>query len=294
MDSKTIQEALQGASFCLEQAGLEQSRVEAEILLSNLMKTDPMHLFLNRDREMPSLLDTMYCKAVKRRVNGEPSAYITGNKYFYGYRFIVNRNVLIPRPETELIVESALQWVGLVGRRINQPINCIDLGTGSGILAITLAKKLPRAAFWAVDLSSAALETAKENAALLNVSDKICFLQGDYYKALLKLKEKPRFNLILSNPPYIRKSELNNLPAEVKDFEPIEALDGGEDGLDGYRSILDGLPQFVRTPALLLLEIGAGRQQEIELLCAKSGLFRSINWCYDLAGHPRVFAGYIR
>lgn len=294
MDSKTIQEALLEASCYLEQAGLEQSRVEAEILLSNLIKIDPVHLFLNRDRKMPPLLDLKYSRAVKRRVRGEPSAYITGNKYFYGHRFIVNQNVLIPRPETELMVESALQWVDLVFGQSRQPVYCLDLGTGSGILAITLAKKLPQAVFWAVDLSAAALEIAKKNASLLNVNDRICFLQGDYFKSLEKLKEKPYFNLILSNPPYIKKSDLNNLPKEVKDFEPIEALDGGEDGLDGYRAILEDLPHFIKTPALLLFEIGAGRQKDVELLCAQTGLFRSSAWRCDLAGHPRVFVGHLR
>jgi len=288
-----VGEALQRASFYLEQAGVEQPRAEAEILLSHLMKTDRLQLFLNRTHQMDPAVDAVFQEAVKRRSCGEPSAYITGEKYFYSYRFMVNRNVLIPRPETELIIESALKWVEYMKDQVDQPINCVDLGTGSGILAVTLALELPGSDIWAVDLSEAALDTAKQNAEVLEVKNRISFLQGSYFKAFANLEPKPCFNLIVSNPPYISKNELAVLSKEVKDFEPIEALWGGEDGLDGYRDILAGLPPYILSPGLLLFEIGAGQQKQVEDLCMQTGLFRSITWRHDLAGHPRVLEGII-
>ncbi len=291
--NKTIGEALQGASFCLEQAGLEEPYTEAEILLSHLMGTDRLQLFLNRAHGMLPVIEAAFNEAVSRRLCGEPSAYITGVKHFYGNQFTVNRNVLIPRPETELIIESALRRVELIQDQPDCRVNCLDLGTGSGILAITLALKLPGAAVWAVDLSEAALETANKNAEALKVKDRICFLQGSYFEALAQIKPQVSFNLIVSNPPYIKKDDLAALSAEVRDYEPIEALNGGEDGLDGYRAILSDLPLYIKTPALLLLEIGAGRQDEVEKLCLSTELFRSIAWRYDLAGHPRIFEGFI-
>lgn len=289
-----VEEALQRASFCLKQAGLEDSRVEAEILLSNLLKTDRLQLFLGRTREIPPLVDAAFRKAVSRRTCGEPLAYINGEKYFYGHRFIVNKNVLIPRPETELIIESALEWVRLKRHLIGEPIRCVDLGTGSGILAVTLAIELAESYVWAVDLSAAALKTARQNAAALEVQDRISFAQGSYFEAFENRELKPCFNLIVSNPPYIRKSDLAFLPKEVASYEPVEALCGGEDGLEGYRNILRGLSPFIRTPALLLFEIGAGQQKQVEELCLQTGLFNSVAWRRDLAGHPRVLEGYIK
>lgn len=278
----------------MEQAGLEEPRAEAEILLAHLMETDRLQLLLSRNDKIPSATDTAFNKALSRRASGEPSAYITGVRHFYGNRFAVNRNVLIPRPETELIIESALQWVDLNCEYFNRQINCLDLGTGSGILAITLALNLPGAAVWAVDLSEAALETAGKNAEDLRAIDHICFLKGNYFDAFAHIEQEVLFNLIVSNPPYIRNSDLATLPVEVKDYEPVEALNGGEDGLDGYRAILRDLPHFIETPALLLFEIGAGRHTEVEDLCVQTGLFRSVTWRYDLAGHPRVFEGHLQ
>lgn len=293
MATKNFEEALKRASFCLKQAGVVDSRVEAEILLSHLLKIDRLQLFLNRNRVISPQVEAAFKEAVFRRSRGEPLAYITGEKYFYGYRFMVNRNVLIPRPETELIIEGALKWADQIEAKYGEDISCIDLGTGSGILAVTLALKLPAAAIWAVDLSAAVLDTAKKNAETLTEKNKICFLEGNFFDALEHMQTKPSFNLIASNPPYIRQKDLAGLPREVKDFEPIEALNGGKDGLDSYRKILDGLSPYIREPALMLLEIGFGQKKQVEDLCLQTGLFSSIKWRYDLAGHPRILEGYI-
>ncbi len=291
---KKIEEALNRASFCLQNAGVEQPRAEAEILLSHLMQIDRLQLFLNRTGEISPEIDTVFQEYVHRRSYGEPLAYITGEKYFYGFRFFVNSNVLIPRPETELIIECAMRWTERWHRQNNHRITCIDLGTGSGILAVTLALMLPGATIWAVDYSEAALQVAKLNAKDHNVDERINWYRGSYFDALREIRPKPHFNLIISNPPYLSREEMAKLPKEVKEFEPVEALDGGEEGLDGYRLILDSLSGYIQTPGLMLFESGAGQQKQVESLCAGTGLFSSITWCLDLAGHPRVLEGVLQ
>ncbi len=293
MTGITVEEALQRASFCLQQAALEQPRVEAELILSHLMKLDRLQLILQREKGLLPKVDELFQDVVKRRVAGEPLAYITGEKYFYGLKFMVNREVLIPRPETELIIDSALAWAETRSEVANyNKISGLDLGTGSGILAITLALKLPGATFWALDLSAKALRIAQKNAVLHCVDARITWQQSNYCEALDSLQPRPQFNLVVSNPPYISEKEYAGLPRNVKNYEPAMALCGGADGLDGYRSILKELPPYLQTPGLVLFEIGAAQQVAVETLCRQSGLFSEITWLYDLGGHPRVMKGY--
>ncbi len=293
MKHGTVKEALQRASFCLQESGVDQSRTEAEILLAHFLEVDRLRLIMNNDRCLSLKVSALYRDAISRRCQGEPVAYITGEKYFFGYRYIVNKDVLIPRPETELIVEGSLEWavcqLGLQG----QKIDCIDLGTGSGVLAVTLALQLPGATVWAVELYEKALHTAKSNAAMHGVEKKIRWAHGSFFNALEGFSPRPSFNLIVSNPPYLSRADMKKLPPEIKCYEPVKALYGGEDGLDSYRLILRGLSQFVKKPALVLLEIGAGQKEKVEKLCLKSGLFNEIAWRNDLAGWPRVMEGHI-
>lgn len=291
MTKITIEEALQRASFCLQQAAVDQPRVEAELILGHLMKLDRLQLILRREKEILPAVEKLLQDALKRRSAGEPLAYITGEKYFYGYRFILNRDVLIPRPETELIIDSVLSWAETRSEGSDHKISGLDLGTGSGILAITLALKLPGSTFWALDLSAEALGIAQKNAALHCVDARITWQQSNFCEALDSLQQRPRFNLVVSNPPYISDKEFESLPRNVKSYEPAIALSGGEDGLDSYRSILKGLPPYLQAPGLVLFEIGATQQEAVEALCLQSGLFSKIVWLYDLSGHPRVMKG---
>ncbi len=293
MKRKTIREALKGASFCLYQSGLEHSPEEAEILLAHLMRTDRLQLFLMAEQEISADIEGAFQKALQRRAGGEPLAYITGEKYFYGRRFMVNKNVLIPRPETELLVERALRWAEQSGKKKGEPIKTVDLGTGSGILAITLTLLLNLESVWAIDNLQPALENASLNARLHQVEDCISFVQGNYFEALDKIDPKPLFNLVIANPPYIKTNRLSSLPKEVKNYEPSEALNGGAEGLNGFRAILEKLPLYVDAPALLLLEIGADQQDAVESLCRQTALFDTISCFYDLGGHPRVIQAEI-
>ncbi len=289
----TVEEALQRASFGLQQAALDQPRVEAELILAHLMKLDRLQLILRREEEILPAVEELLQDAVKRRSSGEPLAYITGEKYFYGLKFMVSRDVLIPRPETELIIDSVLAWAETRSEGADDnKISGLDLGTGSGILAITLALKLPGATFWALDLSAGALRMAQQNAVLHCVDSRITWQQGSYCEALDAVQPRPQFNLVVSNPPYVSEKEFESLPRNVKYYEPSMALNGGEDGLEGYRSILKGLSPYLQAPGLVLFEIGATQQEAVEALCHRSGLFLEISWLYDLGGHPRVMKGF--
>jgi len=289
----TIKEALQRASFCLQQAGIEQHVDESEILLARILNLDRLQLFLNHAREITNQSASLYQEVIERRCQGEPAAYISGEKYFYGRPFIVNEEVLIPRPETELIIDGVMDRAGKQYKANGQGIKCIDLGTGSGVIAVTLALLLPKAEVWAIDISKAALHTARLNAARYNVQEKIRWCCGNYFDPLDGLANKPQFNLVVSNPPYLTSHDLENLPDHIKRYEPVQALFGGEDGLGSYRMILERLPEFAAQPALVLMEAGAGQKEQIEKLCSKIGLFKSISWRYDLSGWPRVIEALI-
>ena len=293
MTERTIKEALQGASFCLHEAGIDQPRKEAEYLLARIMNTDRLQLFLRQDETLSHAKEAVFQDAVTRRCCEEPAAYITGEKYFYGYRFAVTPAVLIPRPETELIIERALAVAGRLAGREGRGLVCADLGTGSGVLAVTLALLLPHSEVRAVDVSEAALKVGRLNAAAHNVGDRLHFHRGSFWDAFDNLEPRPGFNLIVSNPPYLGRRALENLPKGVKDYEPVQALNGGEDGLEGYRLILGRLAEYALAPAVLLLEVGAGQKEQIEELCFETGLFRAITWHYDLNNWPRVIEGQI-
>jgi len=289
----TVEEALRRASFCLERAEIEQPRTEAELMLAYYLKVDRLRLIMNKDHLLPQNISARFQDAVKRRARAEPFAYISGEKYFFGRRFSVNKNVLIPRPETEIVVEGAVEWAVRQFGPGGQKICCVDLGTGSGVLAVTLALEMPGADVWAVELYGEALQTAKDNAAKYGVKERIHWAQGSFFKALDKSGVHPGFNLIVSNPPYVSRAAMEKLPAGVKYYEPAEALNGGDDGLDGVRMILEDLPHFMKKPAIVLVEVGADQKEKVEDLFRKARFFDSISWRCDLAGRPRVVEGHV-
>ncbi len=290
----TIEEALQRASFCLKKAGIAQPREEAETLLAYLLKRDRLQLFLKRSEELEPEIYATFEEALHDRCNQKPLAYITGEKHFYGNRFKISKSVLIPRPETELIIDRALAWYKLQAAKGHTDLKGVDLGTGSGVLAVTMALKMPLLEVWAVDLSGEALKQARINAVGLGVLEKIKFFEGNYFSALRGAEPRPQFNLVASNPPYVSRQEMKRLPRGIKEYEPFDALCGGEDGLDSYRIILRELPEHISQPCLVLFEFGAGQKEPLEELVQTTGLFNTITWHCDLAGHPRVFEGEIR
>jgi len=225
-----------------------------------------------------------FCDMVERRLAGEPIQYITGEAEFYGLQFTVNRNVLIPRPETELLVEKAIalaQELRQTGM-IPEP-RIIDVGTGSGAIAIALANKLPFAEITATDISAAALDVARANAARNGVADRVRFLEGD----LLQPVAGGVFDFVVSNPPYVPDGDRATLDVEVRDYEPAQSLFAGENGLAVYRHLIPAAVGTLVAGGYLLLEIGCGQRAALQELLKGAG-FKNIEFTADLQNIPRV------
>ena len=221
-----------------------------------------------------------YRDLIARRLRWEPVAYITGRKNFWTFSLEVSKDVLIPRPDTEIIVEEALD---IIRKKDSERISILDIGTGSGAIALALAGEIPSAKVTATDISSAALALARKNARSLNLEDKIKFLQGDLFEPVDGI-----FDMIVCNPPYISEAEYRELPAGVKDYEPPMALLAGQDGMEFYEKLIHQAPGHLQKNGWLLLEIGAKQENQVRGLMEESGSFSSINMRRDYAGLPRV------
>ena len=242
----TVLEAIQKSADFLAKRDVESPRLQAELLLAHRLKMPRMKLYLNFDRALSTEETDTYREMIKRRSQREPLQHIIGSTSFCGYEVAVNRHALVPRPETEILAESG--WTFLATR---DSASALDVGTGTGCIAIALAAKCPNAKTFASDISPEALALAKENAAKNNV--RIEFLQGDGFAAV---PPDARFDLIISNPPYIPTAEIETLQPEVRDFDPRQALDGGADGLDFYRMFATKAKTFLKPGGKIMLEFG--------------------------------------
>jgi release factor glutamine methyltransferase len=248
-----VLEVIQKSADFLAKKGVDSPRLQTELLLAHVLKLPRMKLYLDFERRLSTAeMDTLR-ELVKRRGWREPLQHVLGTTSFCGLEITVNRHVLVPRPETELLAEAGWEYLSAFGSR---PATALDLGTGSGCLAIALAAKCPAVRLWATDVSPEALEVAAENARRHGVSDRIEFRCGAGFDAL---PAEARFDLILSNPPYIPSAEIESLQPEVRDFDPRLALDGGPDGLDCYRLIAAAAPAFLQPAGRILLELGDGQ-----------------------------------
>lgn len=259
---------------------IENARLEAEILLCNVLKTNRLNLYLNSDRHLTDDHLFMYKKLIQRRLKGEPIAYIVGSKEFMNFDLTVDENVLIPRPETEILVEAVIDRL----KNFSGKIKIADLGTGSGAIAISIAKFIVNVEVEAVDISEKAIDIAKLNAINNNVADKINFHVGDLFDPIVDQK----FNAIVSNPPYIPSDIINTLQSEVKNYEPRIALDGGADGLNFYRKIIDLSPKLLLKNGFIAVEIGYDQSELITNLIESGGRFKQIEVIKDLAGLDRI------
>jgi release factor glutamine methyltransferase len=232
---------------------------EAELVYSHVLNCDRLSLYLNKDECLGREESFRVSRILKRRLEGEPLQYILGTTEFMGLEFKVDKRALIPRPETEILVSGALEKLKLRGRPAG--LRILDLGTGSGCIAVSIAKLLPQASVWAADISLPALQLAKENARRHKV--KIKFLRSDIFSGLEKKQDK--FDLIISNPPYISRGEFGGLAKEIS-FEPVSALEAGQDGLDFYRRIIRQAAFYLTDDGLLALEAGAGQASRVKTL----------------------------
>lgn len=278
----TVLEAIQKSADFLGKRGVESPRLQTELLLAHLLKMPRMNLYLNFERALtPPETDSLR-ELVKRRGQREPLQHIIGSTSFCGFEIAVNKNALVPRPETELLAEEGWKFLlaapkrSEVGSTLNsQPSTALDFGTGTGCIAIALAAKCPNAKIVVLDVSADALALAKGNAEKNKVAERIEFVQGDGFDLFREgrrvgdpnsgtaTRHPSQFDLIISNPPYIPTAEIETLQPEVKNFDPRAALDGGADGLDFYRMFATQAKPFLKPGGKIMLEFGDGQAKAI-------------------------------
>lgn len=280
---KTIAEVLNSATSRLETCGIDSPRLDAEILLAHVLNCRRLSLYVDAEKILPLEKILRFNELITRRLKKIPVAYLTGSKEFFGLNFAVNDNVLIPRPDTEILTE----FVGEYLRGLGGEVNFADLGTGSGAIAVSILKFVKNSRACAVDISESALEVAKFNAAKFHVDDRINFFCGDIFAPLTgKI-----FNAVVSNPPYISTLDLETLQAEVQS-EPKLALDGGIDGLNFYRRIISDAPNFLASGGLLAVEVGFNQSAAVKNLIVANGNFERVETLKDLANIERVVVAH--
>lgn len=306
----TTFEKLKEVAAFLRKAGIEDAAKEAELIITEVLKINKTELYTYSFNISASLSESIDILTT-RRCMGEPLQYIIGHVDFYGLKINVGKGVLIPRPETELLVEETIKAVWSVKCRVSsvkrevssadcqvssdgqelslitsQPsLKILDLCTGSGCIALAIAKHFPDAIVYGVDFSEKAIEYAIKNARENNILN-VQFVVGDLFESLPVCY----FDCIVSNPPYIKSTEIQNLQREIRDYEPIEALLGGENGLDFYRRILRESPVFLKKGGVLAMELGVNQSSDIVKLALDSG-FKNVRLVKDYAGIKRIFIG---
>jgi release factor glutamine methyltransferase len=282
----TVRKLLEWTPTFFTKKGVDQPRLSAELLLSHVLNLPRIRLYTNYDDVVPPVKLAEYRELVRRAGEQEPIAYLTGRAHFFSLEFDVTPDVLIPRPDTETLVENVLQTVrhtaGLEAPRV------LDLCTGSGCIGIAIAKQLKNATVTAIDISPRAIAVAKTNAAKNGVAERMTFLTGDLFAPLADQVDAAPFDILVANPPYIASAEVPKLDASVRAFEPTLALDGGIDGLDFHRRILDAATARVRPGGHLFLEIAFDQGDAAEALANERPGLGTIRVLRDYGGNPRV------
>jgi release factor glutamine methyltransferase len=277
----TVRRVLGWTSQHFEKLGLDSPRLTAELLLAQVLKTSRVRLYTDLDRPLEAPELAGYRALIARRAAGEPTHYLTGTREFYGRPFAVDPRVLVPRPETELLVEAVLQAVPA-----DREVRILDLCTGTGCVGITLALERPRARVVATEISPDAAEVARSNARTLGVTDRVDVRVGDLFGPV---EAEPPFEAVVANPPYVPRGEIPTLSAEVR-REPALALDGGSDGLETVRRIVSGARRWLVPGGLLALEIGDRQGPAVRSLLEGAG-YGSVRIERDLARHDRLALG---
>lgn len=272
-----IEEILKKEINNLKQNNIENSTLKAKILLANILKVKKEYLLIHSEEQVKQEDKIKYENCIKELIKGKPLQYITNKQEFMGLNFYVDENVLIPQPDTEILVEKAIEIA-----ETTQKNKILDMCTGSGCIAISLAKKINNVQITAVDISNSALNVANKNAINNNVENKIKFINSDMFN---NIEEK--FDIIVSNPPYIETETINKLEIEVQN-EPHVALDGGIDGLKFYKIIANNAFEYLNENGYLLLEIGYNQQESVTQLLQDTGKYKNIETIKDLGGNYRV------
>jgi release factor glutamine methyltransferase len=284
----TVEAVLRWAAGDFHTRQIESSRLDAEVLLAFALGTTRIGLVMEGKKPLAPEELERFRELVKRRRTHEPVAYLRGEREFYGRTFKVDRRVLVPRPDTETLVEVAL----LRSRRVSMSMRALDLCTGSGCVAVSLARERPTSSVVATDVSDDALAVARDNALRLGAYN-VTFVQGDLFTACAGLrasKASSAFDVVVANPPYIPEGEIPGLMKDVRDFEPKLALDGGGDGLDLVRRIVAEAPHYLAPEGILALEVGAGQAPAVAALFEAAG-FSAVERAKDYGRIERVVSG---
>lgn len=268
----------------LFKAGINNADFDAWVLVEKICGISRTEYFVKMHDEVSEDIVTSYFEAIDKRITHYPLQYIVGEWEFMGIPFKVNENVLIPRQDTEILVEKALEIIGSEFEKIKGKISVMDMCTGSGCIGISVAKKCQNTSVTCVDISKAALEVAKENGKLNGVKN-ILFIESDLFENV-----NGKFNVIISNPPYITSAEIKKLMPEVKDFEPHLALDGDSDGLKFYKLIINQSKEYLNENGYILFEIGCDQGEQVKKLLFEKG-YTDIEVLKDLGGNDRVVIG---
>ncbi|MBZ4646917.1 MAG: protein-(glutamine-N5) methyltransferase, release factor-specific [Clostridia bacterium] len=283
----TIRELLNQSIRYLKNNGVENNAVlDAQLILSHILNVDRLYLTLHRDKRLEEDTINQYNKLLKLRAEGMPLQYITETQEFMSLPFKVTPDVLIPRGDTEILVEYIVDQCKDIEDK--KHVHIMDIGAGSGCITVSLAYYIKNSRLWAVDVSSKALEISRYNARLNGVDNKISFIQHDILEGFPEDKIEGLLDIVVSNPPYIPSKVIDSLQKEVKDYEPHLALDGGEDGLKFYRKIIAEAYKYLKPEGLLAFEVGHDQSSSVAKIMEQNGSYNSIEIIRDLAGINRV------
>ena len=255
-----------------------------ETLLQKVLGVDRLYILLNLERVLSEDEEQLFNKFINERLNNRPIAYIVGNREFMGLDFFVKEGVLIPRPDTEVLVEEVIELA-----KKKDAKNILDIGTGSGAITVSLAKYLENVKVTSVDISDIALEIGKRNAISNEVDDRITFVKSDLFT---NIDKETKFDIIVSNPPYIKREVIDTLDKQVKDYEPYNALEGGVDGLDFYRAITKRAKEYLKKDGILAYEVGHDQSEDVSKLMEMDG-YTNIYTRKDLQQIDRVVIGNV-
>lgn len=282
----TVRDILVKTASCFESHNIDSPRLTAEILLGHTLEMERVGLMVHHDRPLSIDEKKAFNALVERRLQREPVAYIVGVKEFWSMELAVTPDVLIPRPETECLVEAALAFLSAVpSPKTDSPLYVLELGTGSGAIILSLAKERPKNRYYALDRSIGALNIAKKNAVRHQLEPYVRFFAADWFQALSD--RPPRFDMIISNPPYIRREEFDELQCEVKDFEPRLALDGGPGGLTDLTYIIQNAHRYLKPGGALFLETGHDQKAALIDRIKDTKKYDNVVFGSDYSGYDR-------
>jgi len=282
----TIKELLTVAADYLGEKHIDSPRLAAEVLLAHVLGMKRIDLYLDFERPLTSAEVSRYRELIRRRVAREPLQYIIGRQEFWSLDFTVNPHVLIPRPETELLVEQVIEHCKQRIGAGEKQITVLDLCTGCGAVAISIAKEVPQARLWATDLSPEAISIARANAQKHGVLEKIEFLEGDLFEPVRDKKD--HFHIIVANPPYVAEEDYEKLPPEVREYEPRMSLDGGPDGMVLIERILRNAPDFLTSAGVVMIEMDPMQVVKAKDLVASLSVYKICRVIKDYSGLDRV------